>query len=57
MGLVFFTTIFAPGCGPALKQEDLGTVIHEVPHVPGSEKPFPVPGVDENTGTPPERPK
>lgn len=31
--------------------EDLGTIIHEIPQVPGSEKPFPMPGLETSTKT------
>ena len=39
------------GCGPGVSEEDLGTIVTEVPQVPGAEEPFPLPefGTDEPT--------
>lgn len=34
---------FAGGCGPAVPPEELGTVVYEVPAVPGAEEPYPLP--------------
>jgi len=39
--------LFATGCGPRLSRQDLGTVLEEVPQVPGSDEPFRVPGLEE----------
>ena len=35
------------GCEQRVPKEALGTVVFEVPAVPGSEKPPPLPGLDE----------
>ncbi len=32
-----------PGCGPSVSQEDLGTLVFDVPKVPGSDEPYPLP--------------
>ena len=37
------TSACCPGCGPQLDPEDLGTVIFEVPKVPGADEPYPLP--------------
>ncbi len=34
-----------PGCGPAVSRSDLGEIKYEVPQVPGSERPYPIPDV------------
>jgi hypothetical protein len=36
---------FSPvaGCGPAIAPEDLGTVLEEVPEVPGTQQPYELP--------------
>jgi len=31
------------GCGPSIDKDDLGTVVEEVPEVPGSDEPFAMP--------------
>jgi len=31
------------GCGPSVDRDDLGTVLEDVPEVPGSEDPFKMP--------------
>ena len=36
-------TTAASGCGPSLSEEELGTVLFEVPEVPGSEEPYTLP--------------
>jgi hypothetical protein len=40
------------GCGPAVSNKDLGTVIYEVPHVQGADEPYKLPEI--NTPTPEE---
>ncbi len=35
----------APGCGPAVAKNELGTIVYDVPKVPGAEKLFPIPDV------------
>ena len=35
--------VTASGCGPKLSEEELGTVIFEVPKVPGTEEPYELP--------------
>lgn len=46
------------GCGPRLSEEDLGTVVFEVPKVPGSEELYELPGpaakADSDSKTAPE---
>ncbi|HID74926.1 MAG TPA: hypothetical protein EYP56_02905 [Planctomycetaceae bacterium] len=46
------------GCGPAVSEEELGEVIHEVPEIAGADEPFPIPQIeapsDEQQGTPEE---
>lgn len=31
------------GCGPTVSQNDLGTIVYEVPTVPGAEEPYRLP--------------
>jgi hypothetical protein len=35
--------LFLGGCGPALSNHDLGTVVFEVPKVAGAEEPYQMP--------------
>jgi hypothetical protein len=35
------------GCGPAVKTEDLGTVVWKVPDVPGSDAPYRLRGLGD----------
>ena len=35
------------GCGPRLSSDELGAVVHGIPQVPGSEKPYAMPQLDE----------
>jgi hypothetical protein len=37
--------VAAPGCGPAVAKSDLGNIVYEVPKIPGTEEPFPIPDV------------
>jgi hypothetical protein len=49
LGLLFGIALTLPvvaGCGPALSEEDLGTVVFEVPEVPGADEPYPYPDWD-----------
>ena len=39
--------LLTAGCGPAIEREDLGTVSHHVPEVPGAEEPYRMPELDE----------
>lgn len=34
------------GCGPQVAQEDLGKIVYEVPKMPGSDKPYPLPPLE-----------
>jgi hypothetical protein len=43
---VFLTLPLLSGCGPALSEEDLGTVVFDVPEVPGADEPYPFPDSD-----------
>ena len=40
------------GCGPDVSEEDLGTIVTDMPIVPGAETPYPLPdfGTDEPAG-------
>ncbi len=42
------------GCGPGVS-EDLGTIVTELPQVPGADEPYPLPkfGTDEPAGEAP----
>lgn len=44
--------LFCGGCGPRLSQKDLGTVLYQVPQVPGSDKEFVVPGLADEPDEP-----
>jgi hypothetical protein len=33
------------GCGPALSSKDMGTIIYEIPHVQGADKPYELPKI------------
>jgi hypothetical protein len=35
------------GCGPRLSSPEFGTILHEIPKVPGTDKPYPMPQLDE----------
>jgi len=35
--------VFLAGCGPELSENDLGTVVSEMPKVADPEKPYPMP--------------
>ena len=43
---LFAAMLFAQGCEQRIPKEELGTVIFEVPQVPGSEKPPEMPQLD-----------
>ncbi len=42
---LFALAMVVPGCGPAVAKSDLGDIVYEVPTVPGTDKPFPIPEV------------
>jgi hypothetical protein len=48
------TVLAAGGCGRAGSEEDLGTVVFEIPQVPGVDTPFAMPelGADDAAPTP-----
>ncbi len=49
-GICFGLLLTAPlaGCDPPLDPETYGRVIYDVPKVPGSEKPYPLPELEES---------
>ena len=50
LGLLFglaLLALVAPGCGPALNEEDLGTVIYDLREMPGGDAPFRIPEVSQ----------
>ncbi|MBN1590235.1 MAG: hypothetical protein JW888_12040 [Pirellulales bacterium] len=53
IGLTAFLALFpaASGCGPSCSEEELGTIVHEVPEVPGSDKEFPLPKLDPSAAS------
>ena len=42
-GLLAILLISPAGCGPAVSKEDLGTVVFELPKVPGADTPYQMP--------------
>jgi hypothetical protein len=40
------------GCGPRLSPEELGTIEYDIPKVPGSDKPYPLPELEGSAETP-----
>ena len=45
-GFLFASILTLPivsGCGPHVTEQDLGTVVFEVPNVPGSDEPYELP--------------
>ena len=44
------------GCRPAASPEELGTVVYEVPKIPGSDAPYPMPQVDSVADATPPAP-
>jgi hypothetical protein len=58
--LLFFVLAlsFAAGCERRISKESLGTVVFEIPSVPGSEKPPPMKeleGLDDSREAPPDK--
>ena len=45
--IVCSTTFATPGCAPKLRPREYGQVIHDLPKLPGAEKPYPLPELDE----------
>lgn len=45
----------ATGCGPAVPPEDLGTVLSELPEIPGAEESFEMPKLGPPTDEGPQR--
>jgi hypothetical protein len=44
---IFLTGISAAGCGAQVSKADLGTVIFELPKIPGVEEPYQMPQLDQ----------
>ena len=42
------------GCGPKLEPEDLGTVVFELPRVPGADRAYPLPESKQRSADPRE---
>jgi hypothetical protein len=42
-GLTVATSLLATGCGPAVPDRQLGSVVYEVPEVPGAKDPYQLP--------------
>ncbi len=38
------------GCQPSLDPDQYGEIIYEVPRVPGADKPYPLPQLEDSTG-------
>jgi hypothetical protein len=52
LGVLFGLVLFAlvvPGCGPALKEEELGTIVFDVFELPGSDERFDLPDLSPPT--------
>lgn len=43
--LALMGAVVLPGCGPSLSEKELGTIVYEVPKVPGSDQPYKLPSV------------
>ena len=48
LGVLLVPWASLSGCQSRASDEELGTIVYEVPKVPGSEKPFPLPDLDPN---------
>jgi hypothetical protein len=46
MALLLTVGLVATGCGPSCTEKELGTVVDEVPEVPGSDQTFVLPPLD-----------
>lgn len=46
LGALLASGLIVSGCCPSCSEGDLGTMVYEVPTVPGSEVPFPLPKLD-----------
>jgi len=53
LAVVGLAAAVLPGCGPNLSEEELGTVVFEVPDVPGAEEPYQLPSVATPAPAPP----
>ena len=50
--VVLAAALVLPGCGPELSEEELGTIVYEVPKVSGSEAPYELPPATSQAPTP-----
>ena len=56
-GLVALLMPCLPGCGhPSPDDSELGEVIYRLPDIPGGEKPYPLPQLDDDPSPPPGSP-
>jgi len=46
LSLLLGPSLVIAGCGPSYSDEELGTMVYEVPDVPGSDETFPMPELD-----------
>ena len=44
---ILFCLVLLPGCEPTVQPEDLGTIEHELPEIPGADEPYEMPELDE----------
>jgi hypothetical protein len=50
LGVLFAFALFAlaaPGCGPGVAEEELGTVIFDTREIPGGDEPYVLPDVSQ----------
>ena len=43
---VVLACLLPVGCGPKIAKKDLGDAVFEIPNVPGSEHPYPLPALE-----------
>lgn len=43
LSIFFVIALATPGCGPAISEKDLGTVVYEIPKVKAADQPYEMP--------------
>ena len=46
---VSLLSLYLPGCGPAVSEEELGRIVYEVPAIPEGYQPYQLPDLTESS--------
>ena len=56
-GILLLTSALLTGCEPKLEEQQYGQILHDVPQVPGADRPYPLPQLEDPQEKPSEEEK